>query len=152
MFADVLQRAIRFGARHIDYRMAVIGALFMGSLVFAVNLSHGPGPASVAAAKQATYTFFFAGWVMRTCERLAVGLEPGAVAIAVAFVVPSCMAVGFTYLVHSLRGTPDPVASTIPTLLIAPPSFLWWAVKHRRQRAAATSPNDTSPSRTEGRM
>ena len=109
MVHDLATRLVRFGARYIDYRMAVIGAVIMGGLVFAVNLSYGPGPAGVAAAKQATYTFFFAGLVMRTCERLAVSIQHSGVAIATAFVLPSCMAVGFTFAVHSLRGTPDPM-------------------------------------------
>ena len=41
------------------------------------------------------------------------------------------MAVGFTYLVHSLKGTPEPFLSTLPTMVIAPPAFVWLAWKRQ---------------------
>ncbi len=119
--------------RVLDLRMAFAGAALMGSAVFAVNASHGAGPALVAAAKQATYTFFFAGMVMRLCERLSTSLEGRALAVTVATLIPSIMAVSLTFGVHSLRGTPDPVASTVPTLLLGPPSFLIWALRKSSQ-------------------
>ncbi|MEO0604970.1 MAG: hypothetical protein AAF211_26300 [Myxococcota bacterium] len=66
-----MTRLTELATRILDLRMAFAGAAFMGSLVFTVNAAHGAGPALVAATKQATYTFFFAGLVMRLCERLA---------------------------------------------------------------------------------
>jgi hypothetical protein len=31
-----------------------------------------------------------------------------------------------TALLHSLRGTPEPLRSTVPAMLMAPPSFYVW--------------------------
>lgn len=127
----MFQSVKAFGARYIDYRMAWLGAAGMGLIVWLVNLSHGIPAASVAAAKQAAYTFFFAGLVTRTCERLAVMYKDPKAAYTLAILIPSAMAIGFTYILHSLKGTPEPFLSTLPTIILAPPAFLWWSRKKR---------------------
>jgi hypothetical protein len=128
-------RALKdYGARYIDYGMAWKGALFLGLAVWAINLSHGPLAALPAALKQATYTYFVAGFITRLCENLAVAIENRPVALAVAVAVPSCIAIGLTTLLHTLKGTPEPLTSVIPTAVAAPPGFLWYAVVSRRRR------------------
>ena len=87
----------------------------------------------MAALKQAVYTFFFAGLITRSCERLAVMEKDQLVALALAILIPSLMAIGFTYIVHSMRGTPEPFLSTLPTILLAPPGFAWWGRKKRTE-------------------
>ncbi len=127
-------------SRYFDFRMAVIGSCFMGSAVWIVNISHGPLGATTAALKQATYTLFFAGLIMKACERLASRDGDPRASLAMSVTIPSVMAIGFTYLVHSLRGTPEPLFSTIPTMVLAPPSFFWWG----RRTQAGIKNNDQS--------
>jgi len=139
MSTRLLKRLRDFGARHVDYRMAWKGALFLGSVVWLINLSHGPLAALPAALKQATYTYFVAGFITRLCQTLAIRLQPQALALSMAVLVPSCVAVGLTYVVHSFRGTPEPAKSTIPTIVTAPPAFFWWGRKGRRDHSEHTS-------------
>lgn len=120
-----------FRAR-IDLRTAAAGALVMATAVFWVNSGHGAAAAAVAAAKQATYTFFFAGFVSRNNERLAAA-GPAWRAVPTAVLVSSALAVTFTFLVHSLRGTPDPLQSTLVTVIAAPPGFAFLAWRSRAQ-------------------
>ena len=94
-------------------------------------------PASTAAAKQWLYTFFMGAFIVQLCARLALRPGPAAGAIALAIAVPTLFTVGATFLVHSARGTPRPVASTVPVALVSPPSFLGWAVRTRRMAADA---------------
>lgn len=110
--------------KHINYRMAVVAAAALGGIVFAINYSHGAPIALVAAGKQATYTFFVAGFITRYNENLAVLLENRWLSLAMAVTVSSCLAIGLTYLVHSLKGTPEPIMSTLPTIVSGPPSLL----------------------------
>ena len=134
-----LKRLFHFGSRYIDYRMAIAGATVMSVIVFTVNYS-GTGnlPWSlVAAAKQGAYTFFFGGFIMRTCERLAVRIRKPFPALLAATLIPAVMAITFTFMVHSLKGTPRPVASTIPTALLIVPSTLLWGIRKRRQQNGA---------------
>lgn len=147
MAHPLIERATTLASKLLDLRMAFAGAAFMGTLVFAVNVSHGVGPALVAAAKQASYTFFFAGMVMRLAERLASTLDPRALAVTVATVVPSILAVSLTFGVHSLRGTPDPIASTLPTLFLGPPSFFVWAWRTSAQPPDPESAAQNQPSK-----
>ncbi len=129
----MLKSLREIGFRTIDYRMAWLGAMAMGFIVLLVNLGHGIAPASVAALKQALYTFFFAGLITRTCERFA-RMEIGRrAALALAIVIPSLLAIGCTYAVHSMRGTPAPFLSTLPTLFLAPAGFAWWGWKKRAE-------------------
>ncbi len=131
---QLLIRLRDFGSRYIDYSMAWKGALFLGGAVFLINMSHGPWAALPAALKQAAYTYFVAGAVTRLCQTLAIRLEPTTVALSMAVLIPSCIALGLTYLIHSLKGTPEPAQSTIPTLLTAPFAFFWWGRKGRQER------------------
>ncbi len=124
-----------FLSRHIDFGMAWKGALFLGLVVFGVNyVDHGAWAALPAALKQATYTYFVAGFITRLGENLAVKIEPLPLAIAAAVLVPSIIAISLTFGLHSMRGTPEPLYSTLPTAITAPPAFLVWGWLKRRKR------------------
>jgi hypothetical protein len=132
-----LRRIKELGARYIDYSMAWKGALFLAVAVWLINLEHGPLAALPAALKQATYTYFVAGFITRLCENIAVNVRERRLALFLAVFVPSCIALGLTLLLHTLRGTPEPLRSVIPTLLSAPPAFFWWGRRNRMQRDEA---------------
>ena len=121
---------------NIDYGGAVTGAALLGCIVFWLNRSHGAAQAGTAALKQATYTFFVAGFIVKNNERLALKWQAPAVSMLLAATVSSCLAVGLTFLVHSLKGTPEPILSTLPTALMGPPGFfvLAWRARRRRVR------------------
>lgn len=118
-------------SRHINYRMAFAGAGVLGTVVFAINLAHGIPLALIAAGKQALYTFLVAGFITRNNERLARRGNHGLLALVVAVTVSSLLAIGLTFCVHSLKGTPEPWLSTLPTVLMAPPGFLLLAWRAR---------------------
>jgi hypothetical protein len=122
-----------FGSRYIDYSMAWKGALFLAVSVWLINLGHGPWAALPAALKQAAYTFFVAGFITRLCENIAVRVARRSLALFLAVVIPSGIAIGLTVLLHMLKGTPEPLRSVLPTLLMAPPAFLWWGWRNRIQ-------------------
>lgn len=124
-----------FGARYIDHKTAWKAALVLGGVIWLINLPHGALAALPAAAKQSAYTFFVAGFIVRWCETLALRFDRKLVAISLATLLPSSVAIGLTYLVHSLKGTPEPLFSTIPTMILAPPSFLVWSLRSRKARA-----------------
>jgi len=132
--AHMMQRLVKlrdFGANYIDYRTAWMAALILSFVVWMINLSHGALPALPAALKQATYTFFVAGFIVRLCENLATKVTVRSLALALAVVIPSSIAIGLTFALHSLKGTPEPLHSTIPTMLMAPPSFFVWGWRSR---------------------
>ena len=117
---------------HIDYGGAIMGATLLGVIVFWLNLPHGAARAAPAALKQATYTFFVAGFIVKNNERLARKWAAPAPSLLLATTVSSCLAVGLTFLVHSVKGTPEPALSTLPTALMGPPGFLVLGWRARR--------------------
>ena len=119
--------------KYFDPKMGLAGALVMGTIVFFINWDHGIVPGLTAALKQATYTFFAGGIMIRMTENIAAYFTNDFISIFLAVLTPTLIAVTLTYLLHSLKGTPEPVNSTIPTLLMAPWGFLWWALRKRRQ-------------------
>jgi|SRR5690606_25859893 len=121
-----------FFLRHVDVSTAWKAALLLGLVVYAINISHGALAALPAALKQATYTFFVAGFIVRLCENLVNNKDLHALAFPSAVIIPSCIAVSLTFLLHSLKGTPEPFYSTVPTILMAPPSFTLWAWRARK--------------------
>ena len=116
-----------FILKYVDVSTAWKAALFLGLVVYAINFSHGALAALPAALKQALYTLFASGFIVRLCENLITRVKPMALAWPLAILVPTLVAVGLTFLVHSLRGTPEPFYSTLPTLLVTPPAFAGWA-------------------------
>lgn len=137
MKSSASPRELRGIHRYVDLRMSWVAASFMAGVVFVVNLGHGPGPASVAAAKQGLYTAVASGFLLRLCQRLAAGPGPDLAALAKAVAAPSVLAILLTFGVHNLKGTPEPLASTVPTMLVVPPGFLLWALRKRRAVHAA---------------
>jgi len=121
-----------FFLRHVDVSNAWKAALFLGLIVYAINFSHGALAALPAALKQATYTFFVAGFILRLCEKLSVHPSLGNAALPLAVLIPSSIAIGLTYLMHSLKGTPEPFYSTVPTILMSFPSFAVWAWRSKK--------------------
>ncbi len=133
------QRLRSFLDRHIDYRAAVLGALLLGSIVFVINLEHGWPGALTAASKQGIYTFFAGGYMARLNERIALAISPAWLAVPAGVLGAGGLAVSLTYLVHSLRGTPEPLNSTLPTLVLCLVFFTFLGIhaRHKRSQAAA---------------
>ena len=118
-------------ARYFDLRMGLVGAGFMALVVLFVNIHHGFIAALPAMLKQGLYTFLAGGFMMRMTENLALSTgKKSAYLLSVG--IPSLIAVSLTYLLHSLKGTPEPLWSTVPTLLLGPPGFWWWSYRKRR--------------------
>jgi len=130
---SVFRKAYEFGERCIDYRMAALGATAMGAIVFGINYDEGVGPAVTAASKQAAYTFLFGGALMRMCERLAVNTKRAVRARIISVAIPALISVGATYGVHRIKGTPKPFNSTVPTMVLAPPAFVYWSQRKRNE-------------------
>ena len=107
--------------------------MYSYQLQFIINYDHGTGNAFIAAAKQGTYTFLAGGTMMRIAENLSVRFKKTTFSIFMAVIVPTTIAITFTYIVHSAKGTPEPLNSTIPTMILAPWGFLWWAMRKRKQ-------------------
>ena len=134
---SLFKKITRFGSRYIDYRAAIWGALVMAVIVFGVNYFKTWNlPGSITASvKQGCYTFLFGGAIMKLCEFLASAIRRQALAMALSVIIPSCIAIGLTFLLHSMKGTPRPLASTIPTaILIIPITAIWGYRKQQEKR------------------
>ena len=130
-----LLKIIGFGKRFIDYKMGIMGGIVLGCIVFGINY-HDTGRwygALTAAIKQASYTFLFGGIIMRGCEYLATRIRKQTLALAAAVIIPSAISLGLTYGVHSMKGTPKPLESTIPTAVFIIPSTAVWGFRKRNQ-------------------
>ena len=122
--------------RYIDYKMGLYGGVVMGMIVFFVNYFHtyewlGP---TTAALKQACYTFLFGGVIMRGSELLATRIPGRTTALVLACILPSAVSIVLTFAVHSMKGTPEPLASTIPTAIFVIPSTAVWGVLRRKHK------------------
>lgn len=119
--------------KYFDPKMGLGGGLFLAIIVFFINYEHGIGNALIAASKQGIYTFIAGGTMMRISENLSTKFTNRVWSVLLAVVIPTLLAVGFTYIVHSAKGTPEPLNSTIPTMIFAPLGFFWWALRKRKQ-------------------
>lgn len=113
--------------------MGLGGGLILATIVFFINFDHGFASALIAAAKQGLYTFIAGGTMMRIAENLSIRFRSASLSIALAVIVPTLLAVTFTFIVHSAKGTPEPLNSTLPTVVMAPPGFFWWTMRKRKQ-------------------
>ena len=109
----------------------------MGCIVYWINADHGFWAALPAALIQAAYTAIAAGILTRMCERMAYKFENFAFSIFIGMIVPSVIAVVLTFAVHMLKGTPETLNSTIPTMILAPIGHTVWGWRRRVQRDKA---------------
>jgi hypothetical protein len=120
--------------KYFDYKIGVAGAIFMGTIVFCINYFSTTLviESLTAALKQATYTFIFGGFLMKGCEYIATHIKKRNMAIGLAIVIPTVFTLILTTVMHFLKGTPKPLASVIPTLMIIPATAVW-AVRKRKK-------------------
>lgn len=120
--------------KYFDYKIGLAGGLFMAIVVFIINYraTGETTGALTAAAKQGVYTFFFGGFIMKLCEFFATRIKLKYIAITIATLIPSIIALLLTFGVHSLKGTPRPVESTIPTAFFVFPSTAIWGILKRK--------------------
>jgi hypothetical protein len=128
-----LRRIADYGGRFVDYRMGFIGAGVMSIIVFGINFygTQDWSGATTAALKQGTYTAVFGGIIMRGCEALATRIQKKVVALIAAVLIPATISIALTYGVHCMKGTPRPVESTIPTVVLIIPSTVIWGFMKR---------------------
>ncbi len=111
----------------IDLKMGFLGAIFMGSIVFWINFDHGWDEALVAGLKQFSYTLFFGGLFIKMAEHIATNQAKRWKGILLGGVIPMIATAFLTFTVHSIKGTPEPFNSTVPTILLAWMSFSIWS-------------------------
>ncbi len=122
---------IRFVSRFINIEMGFAGALVMGMIVWIINASYGWWPATTAALKQAAYTFLFGGMLIRILYGLVLSIKNRPLAIATSTLSVAILTIVMVYIVHSIKGTPRPFESTLPTIIMAPPGFMVLAIRKR---------------------
>jgi len=135
-------RLLHFIGRFIDYPSAIAGALLMGCIVALINSDHGLWPATTAALKQAAYTFFFGGMLIKFLYSLAVRIKHRISGVVISTIAVSLLTILLVFLLHSMKGTPKSLESTIPTIILAPPGFLVLAWRKRYKTSQKLSPND----------
>lgn len=121
--------------KFFDFKIGLAGGLVMGIIIFLINyLETGLFMGSFTAAlKQAFYTFLFGGSIMKLCETIAVKINQKWTAIFLAMLIPSAISLGLTFGLHSLKGTPLPLESTIPTaIFVIPSTFIWGYLKRKK--------------------
>jgi len=77
-------------------------------------------------------------------ERIATEVSKRILALVLACVVPSMVSLTLTFGVHSLKGTPKPLASTIPTAIFVIPSTLIWGLMSRKRMDRSTAAKKVS--------
>lgn len=136
-----LQQVANSSKKIIDYRIGFLGALFLGGVVFGINYfaTNNISGSFTAALKQGIYTFFLGGIFMKGCENLATKIKNRTLAIAAAIVIPSALTLLLTFTMHNFKGTPKPLESTFPTMLIIPATAVW-AYRKRTNFAKSAEP------------
>jgi hypothetical protein len=123
-------------SKFFDFKVGIAGGVVMGLVVFFINYFETDEVVGslTAALKQGTYTFLFGGSIMKMCETIALKINPKWVAISLAMLIPSLVSLLLTYGLHSLKGTPLPFESTIPTaVFVFPSTFVWGYLKRKNK-------------------
>jgi hypothetical protein len=118
-------------SRFINLKMGLAGAFIMGGIVWFINMGFGWWPATTAALKQFAYTFLLGGILIKILDTIAVRISNRYIAVIVASISVSVFTIILVYIVHSMKGTPRPFESTLPTIAMAPPGFLALAIRKR---------------------
>ena len=126
------KKAVHQANKFLDIRMGIIGALGMGAIVYYINSDHGVLAATIPALKQALYTFFFGALFVKMAENLSVKFVDRFWAVITGGCTPAILTSSLTYVLHAIKGTPEPFYSTVPTVILSTISFSIWAyLKHK---------------------
>lgn len=108
----------------------------MGLVIYLVNYysTYDVMGSTTAALKQGVYTFFFGGLIMKMSENIARKVNPRVLAVTLAMLIPSIVSLALTFGLHSMKGTPRPVESTIPTAIFVIPSTLIWGIMKSKNK------------------
>lgn len=130
---DLLKKKKIEMQRFFNFKIGIAGALVMGISVFCINYFATKllFESITAALKQSTYTFIFGGFLIKGCEFIATYFKKNSIAVLLAIAIPTIITLLLTYGLHMLKGTPKPLASTLPTLAIIPATAVW-AFRKRR--------------------
>jgi hypothetical protein len=128
-------KILKFTDRFIDFPSAIAGGLIMGVIVFFINIRYGAWAATTAALKQAAYTFLFGGVIIRLLYGMVQNIPGKITGLVLPVMVTSILTISLVYLLHSLKGTPLPVQSTLPTVFLAPPGFFFLALRKKRRKS-----------------
>lgn len=128
----MLKKVISFFKSVIDVKLGIIGAVFMGSVVAYINSDNGIFPASIAALKQALYTFFIGGVIIKILDLIVNNIKKKSYAYIISITVATFLTTSMVYFVHCLKGTPKPLDSTIATVILAPPGYIYLAYFKRK--------------------
>lgn len=118
--------------KFINLRFGLAGAFFMGAIVFFINLSYGWQAASIAGLKQWLYTFFFGGAIIRLLEVALDKTKNIKNSLIISVLLISTLTSILIYIVHSFKGTPEPFYSTLPTIILSPPGFMYIAIRLKK--------------------
>ncbi len=70
---------------------------------------------------------------MKICEIFATRIANKNLALVLATLIPSFISLALTFGLHSLKGTPRPIESTIPTAIFVIPSTAVWGYLKRKK-------------------
>lgn len=130
-----VKKIINYCSHFIDFKMGVLIAFLMGGIVFTINYvaTHQTFASLTAFGKQWVYSFLFGGAVLKSSERITNAFKSKMLAVTLATLIPSIVSLLLVYGIHSLKGTPRPFESTLPTLLVIP-GALYWALRKRKNK------------------
>jgi hypothetical protein len=127
----ITKKLLDFFQKFIDFPSAIAGAVIMGVIVGAINFGHGWWPAATAAMKQAAYTFLFGGMMIKLLYVLAGKIPGKTISVIFSALIVTIITVALVYAVHSMKGTPMPMESTLPTAILAPFGFSFLAYRRK---------------------
>lgn len=123
--------------KYINLKFGAAGAFLMGGIVFFINLDHGWKLSTLAGAKQWVYTFFFGGMIIKLFEVALDKTQTLKYSTAISVMFIAVLTSLLVFLVHSIKGTPEPFYSTLPTIILSPPGFLYIASKIKKASFAS---------------
>ena len=108
--------------KHFDWRSGVIAGVVFALVVFAINVA-ATDPVNwlgsvTAGLKQFVYTVFVGSWLFGFAQWISRRFESTVVAITVSTIVCGSLASALILGMHSLRGTPEPLLSSLPSIII----------------------------------
>ncbi|MDA3891426.1 MAG: hypothetical protein PF517_07135 [Salinivirgaceae bacterium] len=118
--------------RHINFKIGILSGFAAGSIVFAINISHGFLPAIASLAKQFGFNLIMAGFNTRSCEKIVKKIDHNLLSLFLASVIPTLQAFLILYCIHYFGKTPKPMASTIWQVPLNLGIFLFFALVFRQ--------------------
>lgn len=115
-----------------SFKFALIGAFFMGGMVFLFQFEADFHAALIAGGKQFIYTFIISSMLITITESIVVANQNTKFPVFYGVFVAWVITIILSSVLHLIKGTPHPLNAILINMVLVPPGLIFLGFRKKR--------------------